>query len=660
MYSLAPRNRYTQPPILKVNQQYQLLHLEASQGERGRVQRLLTQFAGFRFQLRSADALHEGLALLDEAPADLILLSLQLSDTTGFKCLTRLLERTCRCPIIVISDTTNEIIGNQAVKAGAQDFLVKGQFDGRRLARSVRYSLQRYQTQQQLQETQLQLAITEQRFQDAQRLARIGSWELDLVEQRMNWSAALYELLDHPPGGLSPTQADYLRLSHHEDRERVRAFFAEVIQTTEPQHIEHRLLLKGHRVRYVSMYALLRYDEPTEKMLLTGSLQDVTERVVNQQLKVEAGLHKQVDRIRHAALHELGFEVRTPLSTAIQFLHLLDKKALPDNQLDYYTGLQRSIESLRIATNNLLNFSVLVGKEAPAREQPFTPQDTVEQLLRVVQLKVSQADLRLHCQGVANLPDRLSGDAQRISQVLYNLLENAIQYTPAGGRIYLQFDLEEQYGQQQLVVHIEDTGQGMTPDQLDGLDQAEYRLATYEGNATPPMGWAISQKLLRSMSGVLDVRSRPGQGTRCEVRIPVGIELADRFTEASEPACPLRILLVEDHFLSQLATKRILTNWSAYVKVSTAANGKLGWQQFRKGSFDLVLMDLQMPVMDGIESTLRIREHSSVPIIALTARSSSEEQDRCLAAGMNDYLPKPFQPADLYRRIIALLSTVKS
>ena len=645
---------------MRPNYTYQLLHLEATTGEQERTLRQLTQFAGIRFRVRAADSLHEGLRLLEEDPADLILLSLQLTDAAGFKCLTRLLEQTCRCPIVVISDTTNEIIGNQAIKAGAQDFLVKGQFDGRRLARSVRYSLQRYLAQQQLQQTQLQLAITEQRFRDAQHLARIGSWELDLVEQRMNWSAALYELLDYPPGGLSPTQADYLRLTHHEDRERVAEFFTAATQCAEPQYIEHRLLLKGHRVRYVSVNALLRYDEPTEKMLLTGSIQDVTERIVNQQLKVETSINKHVDRVRHAALHELGFEVRTPLSTAIQFLHLLDKKAIPDNQLDYYTGLQRSIESLRIATNNLLNFSMLVGKDAPARQQAFDPQDTVEQLLRVVQLKVSQAELRLHCQGVANLPERITGDAQRISQVLYNLLENAIQYTPAGGRIYLQFDLEEAYGQEQLVVQIEDTGRGMSADQLDALDQAEYRLATYEGSATPPMGWAISQKLLRSMSGVLDVQSSPGSGTRCEVRVPVEISVADRFTETSEPACPLHILLVEDHFLSQLATKRILTNWSDHVTVTTASNGKLGWQQFRKGNFDLVLMDLQMPIMDGIESTLRIRETSKTPIIALTARSSNEEQDRCMAAGMDDYLPKPFQPADLYRRIIALLSTVGS
>ena len=643
---------------MKSNHVYRLLHLEAAQAEQARTRRQLTQFGGIRFELAHAASLHEGLSLLETADYDLILLSLQLNDATGFKCLTRLLEQCCHCPVIVIGDTTNEIIGNQAVKAGAQDFLIKGQYDGRRLSRSVRYSLQRYRTQRELVQLRLQLAIAEQRFNDAQQLARLGSWELDLVEQRMHWSEALYELLDQPPGGLAPTQADYLRLVHHEDRPRVTTFFEEALQTNEPQSSEHRLLLKGHRVRYVRMDALLRYDAPTQKMLLTGSVQDITQRVVNQQLKVESSIGKQLDRIRHAALHELGFEVRTPLSTAIQFLHLLDKKTLADDQLDYYTGLQRSVESLRIATNNLLNFSVLVGQNAPAREQPFDPQDTVEQLLRVVQLKVSQAELRLHCQGVATLPHRLVGDEQRISQVLYNLLENAIEYTAPGGRIHLQFDLEKAYGQDQLVVHLEDTGRGMTEEQVDALDDAEYRLATYEGSATPPMGWAISLKLLRSMKGVLDVQSAVGEGTRCEVRVPVGIGSAERFTAGAEPACPLRILLVEDHFLSQLATKRILTSWSELVTVETASNGKLGWQKFKKGSFDLVLMDLQMPVMDGIETTLRIRAQSRTPIIALTARSSSEERAHCEAAGMNDYLPKPFQPAELYRRIIALLSTV--
>ena len=121
---------------------------------------------------------------------------------------------------------------------------------------------------------------------------------------------------------------------------------------------------------------------------------------------------------------------------------------------------------------------------------------------------------------------------------------------------------------------------------------------------------------------------------------------------------PLKILLVEDHFLNQIATKKVLTIWSNLVTVDIAENGLIGVEKYREHGYDLILMDIQMPVMNGIDAARRIRELSDVPIIALTANSTKQEQDKCFETGMNDYLAKPFKPPELHAKIMNLMALV--
>ena len=132
------------------------------------------------------------------------------------------------------------------------------------------------------------------------------------------------------------------------------------------------------------------------------------------------------------------------------------------------------------------------------------------------------------------------------------------------------------------------------------------------------------------------------------------------FNKNHKPEVPLKILLVEDHFLNQIATKKVLTTWSDLVTVDIAENGLIRVEKYREHGYDLILMDIQMPVMGGIEATQKIREKSLVPIIALTANSSKQEAEKCKEAGINDYVSKPFKPLDLYSKIMAQLVIVSS
>ena len=214
-----------------------------------------------------------------------------------------------------------------------------------------------------------------------------------------------------------------------------------------------------------------------------------------------------------------------------------------------------------------------------------------------------------------------------------------------GGKLNLQFS-------------ISDTGPGIDQEELDRILNSQELFTQNEGNDKKKLGLAIVNKLVQVMDGELKVDSKLGQGSSFRVTVPVTAVRKARFLAGGVPDVPVKILLVEDHPINQITTKKVLTAWSPHVSVDLAANGQKGVEMMEQNRYDLVLMDLQMPVMDGFDATQAIRKFSNVPIIALTANASVPEQERCLKVGMNDYLTKPFKPEELYAKVLGALSLV--
>ena len=171
---------------------------------------------------------------------------------------------------------------------------------------------------------------------------------------------------------------------------------------------------------------------------------------------------------------------------------------------------------------------------------------------------------------------------------------------------------------------------------------------------------AIVSKLVEIMKGTFTIESKESKGTVFNIELPINIVKPINLQPGDAPETPLKILLVEDHFLNQIATKKVLTTWSDKITVDIAENGLVGVEKYREHGYDLILMDMQMPVMNGLDASKKIREKSQVPIIALTANSSKQEADKCYSAGINAYMSKPFKPQDLYANIMSLMVTVNS
>lgn len=216
-----------------------------------------------------------------------------------------------------------------------------------------------------------------------------------------------------------------------------------------------------------------------------------------------------------------------------------------------------------------------------------------------------------------------------------------------------------------LVFNIIDEATLLSEEKLVKFEESEKLLEVYseefdDENQQEFLSIAMVSKLTKILNGRFAIHSNTEEGTSYKVEIPIKIGQSAKISHGDAPDVPIKILLVEDHFLNQIATKKVLTTWSDLVKVDIAENGLIGVQKQKANGYDIILMDIQMPVMNGIDSAKKIREFSQVPIIALTANASKQEADRCISVGINDYLGKPFKPTDLYAKIMSMLVGIEA
>ncbi len=599
-----------------------------------------------------SDTFFEGMNYIANQEIDIALLDLSLPDSSGFKTLTRYMEKASHVPVIVMTGINNEIIGNQSVKAGAQDFLVKGQFDSKILGRVIRYSLQRFASMQKLEEVASNLSISEKRYEEAQKMAHFGNWQMDLVNNQMQWTDEIYRVFGLQPSSINPAMSDYMYYVHHDDRASVNDFFEDVIKNGKQNKLEHRIITNGHTLKYVSLQAKIMFEELTDKLILVGVLQDISERKIKEQLIIEKNISLKTSKIKEETISNMSFHIRTPLSSIFNLLYVLENTQMHTQQKELISGLRTSVDDLSLMLNNLLNFSVLAFENIKLEEDEFNLKDLVFSIKKILQIKADNHKQKINVVMPENMPLNLVGDSRKIIQIIHNLVDNAILHSGKNGKVTIVARVRERDFKPYLSLSIEDTGRGMTMNQVRDLLEAEKSLEIYQGDGdSKRLGVAIVSKLSTVLGGKLQIQSKEGEGSTFSVEIPIRVAKQMQTFVDGAPSMPLRILLVEDHFLNQIATKKILTSWSDFVTVEIAENGQIGVDKFKREEYDVILMDIQMPVMNGIDATQAIRQFSAVPIIALTANASRQEAERCISAGCDDYLAKPFKPQDLYAKI---------
>lgn len=624
-----------------------ILLIEDNPGDATIVQVYLSQTDFADCEIVHCDTLADGLQRIAAGEEFLaILLDLKLPDSLGLPTLQKVVEAAPLLNVIVMTGTSDTEMGLTAVQMGAQDYLVKNEFDADQLAKTLRFSIERNRVLKRLEQTQ--------------RLARIGSWDFDPSQSLLSASTEFFNIFEIPVrrsltidqlSQLCPTLAALLEELLRTAAEKGSCTFERTIETC-----------AGYR-KYLYFHCE-SLSLGTEPNCFHGIVHDITERQQLVEMRKARELAEQSAQMKMQFLASVSHEMRTPMNAILGMSNILLDMQLPDEQHKLVKSIHHSSGILLGIVNDILQISSLQNGKVALEPETFDLEELLQGIESVFRFKSEEKGLDFFIEKPQDLPPLLRADKLRLNQVLYNLLGNAVKFTDMG-HIALRIKIKEKNEQTiWLRFEVADTGLGIPPEKIDSMFEAFTRLRSkdriIEGTG---LGLAICKNLIELFGGTIGATSQPGQGSTFFFEIPLDIVSEDELPAEATKTVELlpedaafRVLLVEDHKLNQVVAKQTLMRRWPKVTIELAENGQQAVEMLQANDYDIVLMDVQMPLMDGFEATRYIRNElpepkRSVPVLAMTAHAHISLDDQFSKAGMDDFVIKPFEPQDLFEKI---------
>lgn len=372
-------------------------------------------------------------------------------------------------------------------------------------------------------------------------------------------------------------------------------------------------------------------------------------------------------------LSNMSHEIRTPLNAVIGLSEILMMENPREDQVELLRSIKFSGENLLVLINDILDFSKIEEGKINIENTPFNAAQLLTNMKNTFKSKAENKNLEFYLSVGEDVPESLIGDPHRLSQILVNLIDNAIKFTEKG-KIEVSVECLEKTNEDiDIKFSVSDTGIGISAEEKEKIFE-RFEQATTETTRKfggSGLGLAIIRNLLKLQGTDIHVTSHPGEGSEFYFNLKFGIKLtenleAKKYEVSEEPqagdASSSHILLVEDNEMNMKVARRFLERWD--YNIDTAENGLEALDKFKANTYDLILMDLHMPEMDGWEATTAIRNIESdmsrkIPIIALTADVMIDDLDKLYATGMNDYVTKPFNSNELKAKIEGHLGQVQ-
>lgn len=519
-------------------------------------------------------------------------------------------------------------------------------------------------------ETEEKVRISEQRLRDAQRIANLSYWEYNLETEKLEWSEEAFEQL-----GLQTeekarlTHEEYMRMVHPDDAEILLNSIENALKGGVPYEIELRYIAHNGEIHYARTKGVPVY-ENGELIKLTGTSLDITQQKMVE-LELVAAKEKAEEAMRAKAqfLSIMSHEIRTPLNAVIGLSYLLLQENPKPEQLENLRTLKFSSETLLALINDILDFSKIEAGKITFEQINFNLLETVNGIKHSLSLLAEEKGINLKFRRDEDLPEIIVGDPVRLSQILINLVSNAIKFTNAGNVTIDALVTKETETSVDIEFSVTDTGIGIDEKNIQRI----FESFTQESGDTTRkfggtgLGLSITKRLLELQSSSIHVESEKGKGSRFYFTLTFKkAKAAQRNANKYQPEVQgfaslenVKILLAEDNKVNQFVVAKFLKKWN--IEVDIADNGKIAVEKVQQNYYDLVLMDLQMPEMDGYDATIAIRNlrGDNLPIIGLTATAADEITGSVLAAGMNDCVIKPFNPQELYNKITKYIPAEK-
>ncbi|HZP12141.1 MAG TPA: PAS domain-containing protein [Nevskiaceae bacterium] len=449
-----------------------------------------------------------------------------------------------------------------------------------------------------------------------------------------------------------------------EDRLAVAKAIQQSSQTGEPAPVGWRVRAPDGSVRYLHASAALRKEEDGT-VIWNGFAADITQlKETEAALASAKEAAEAANRAKSDFLANMSHEIRTPMNAIIGLSQLALQAHLPEREHDYLDKIHRAARSLLGIINDILDFSKIEAGKLALEHTPFRLADVLENVSSLIGMKAAEKDLDYACTIGEGAPRALIGDPLRLGQVLINLAGNAVKFTERGK---VSISVEPQSAAaDRVVLHfiVRDTGIGISSDKVAHLFESFYQAdaSTTRRYGGTGLGLSISRRLVEAMNGRVWVESRLAEGSTFHFTAEFGVASREQIdalptAERVHRLDGVRVLVVEDNETNQIIAREILD--AAGARVTLADNGREAVDALEQAQYDVILMDVHMPVMDGHTATRLIRRKlPDLPIIAMTASATLQDRERCTEAGMNDHVSKPIDVNELFTTLRRHLRTI--
>ncbi len=551
----------------------------------------------------------------------------------------------------------DEKIAVDVMKLGAKDYLVKDINFIEMISSTIKQVIFQIETEKSLYDTRLKLEESEERYRLITENGNALICEIDKYGHFLFVNSAYEKQLGYKKDEILGKNS--LLLYSRNEIKNTLFLYKKLLKDSIPFRYETRLRHKEGFYRWYECDAVILKTKDNKNRIF-NILYDVTERKKNEeQLKMAKEEAINANETKTQFLANMSHEIRTPLNGLLGMANLLSKTELDDKQKKYLELVKTSGQILLNIINDILDISKIEAGKYIIKNEIFNLNQLVDLLISEMSVLASNKKLELICDIDKSIPNWLIGDSVVINQILINIIGNAIKFTEKGKIELILTKLMENKEQVVIKFVIKDQGIGIPEDKIDEIFERFKQIENgySKKNQGTGLGLAIVKKLIELLQGNIKAESKVDFGSVFTVEIPFkkGAQTVCSFEENGIEVniinkSKISILIAEDNAINALFLKELLIN-EGY-EVDVAINGQKALDKTSKKGYDLIFMDVQMPEMDGFETTKRLREKGiNTPVIALTAYSMQDDREKCLSSGMNDYISKPINEREVFNKI---------